>query len=78
MRLVKVTIRQLTDQELDELAAQCEATEPYHAAELRHVKAWRQEHPEAPWTAAAGDLESQSPTDQTSREYQVLRGRFRA
>jgi hypothetical protein len=40
MRLVKVSVWQLTDQELDDLAAQCEVAEPEHAAESRGVKPW--------------------------------------
>jgi len=34
MRVVKVTAWDLTDQELDELAAECSATEPEYADEL--------------------------------------------
>ena len=64
MRLVNVRMWDLTDQELEDLATHCEATEPDHAAALRHLKAWRQAHPQAPLP------------DQTSRRYQVLRGRF--
>jgi hypothetical protein len=78
MRLVNVRLWDLTDQELADLATQCAATEPDHAAALRHLLAWRQEHPDAPLTAAAGDLESQFPPDQTRRGYLVLRGRFQA
>jgi hypothetical protein len=47
-RLVKVTMWELTDQELDDQAAQCEATAPDDAAEFRRVKAWRQDHPAQP------------------------------
>jgi len=48
MRLVKVGVWELTDQELDELAAEREATEPDYAAELRRLKEWRREHPDPP------------------------------
>jgi hypothetical protein len=48
MRLVKVSFWQLTDQELDEQAIQCEATEPDYAADLRRLKAWRRDHPNSP------------------------------
>ena len=78
MRLVTVRMWDLTDQELEDVAAHCAATEPDHAAALRRLQAWRQAHPEAPWTAAAGDLERHLPTGQTGRGYLVLRGRFRA
>ena len=64
MRLVTVRMWDLTDQELEDLATSCEATEPDHAAALRHLKAWRQHHPDPP------------VTDQPSRRYQVLRGRW--
>ena len=55
MRLVNVSMWELTDQELD-LAAQCEATEPEQAAELQRVKALRREHPDPPpiWSCAVG------------------------
>ena len=44
-RLVKVSVWQLTDQELDDLAAAADATDPARAAELRHLKTWRRDHP---------------------------------
>ena len=47
-RLVKVSLWQLTDQELDDLAAECSATEPEYSEELRRLKAWRREHPPSP------------------------------
>jgi hypothetical protein len=62
MRLVRVGVTQLTDQELAELAAQYEATEPDHAAELRRVLASRLEHP------------NERPPEATGRGYLVLRG----
>ena len=66
MRLVKVGAFDLTDQELDDLAVQSEAAEPEHAAALRRLRAWRQEHPYPP------------PDYDSSPRYQVLRGRFQA
>ena len=48
MRLVKVSVWELTDQELDDLAAESSTTEPDYAAELRRVKAWRRDHPASP------------------------------
>ena len=44
MRLVKVTLWQLTDEELDDLAA-ADATDPARAAELRLLKTWRRDSP---------------------------------
>ena len=44
-RLVKVSMWELTDQELDDQAAQCEATAPDDAAEFRRVKASQQTIP---------------------------------
>ena len=44
-RLVKVSLWQLTDQELDDLAAAADATDPDRAAELRLLKTWRRDHP---------------------------------
>jgi hypothetical protein len=38
MRLVKVSVWELTDQKLDDLAAECATTEPDYAAELRRFK----------------------------------------
>ena len=43
-RLVKVSLCQLTDQELDDLAAAADATDPARAAALRHLKKWRRDH----------------------------------
>jgi hypothetical protein len=43
MRLVNVSAWELTDQELDDLAADLEGTEPDYASELRHMKAWRRD-----------------------------------
>jgi hypothetical protein len=48
MRLVKVSVWQLTDQELDDVVAGCSATEPEYAAELRRLKAWRLDNPASP------------------------------
>jgi len=45
MRLVKVSLWQLTDQELDDLAAAADATDPNRAAALRDLKFWRRDHP---------------------------------
>ena len=44
MRLVKVTLWQLTDQELDDLAAAADATDTARANALRHLKKWRRDH----------------------------------
>ena len=60
MRLVKVSLWELTDQEPDELTLQCEATEPGYAAELRRLEAWRREHPAPP------------PMDERGRGYPVV------
>ena len=61
MRLVKVSAWELTDQELDDVAAECSTTEPEYAAELRRLKAWRRDHLASP------------PKDDRGREYLVLR-----
>jgi hypothetical protein len=44
----------LSDQELDDMAANLESTEPDYAPELRRLKAWRREH--CPARAADRDL----------------------
>lgn len=51
---------ELTDQELDDLAADLESPEPDYAS-LRRLKAWRREHPALPLP------------DQRGRAYLVLR-----
>ena len=43
-RLVKVSLWQLTAQELDDLAAAADATDPARAADLRQVKVWRRDN----------------------------------
>ena len=45
MRLVKISVWELTDQDLDDLAAAADATDSEHAAALRHLKIWRRDHP---------------------------------
>ena len=45
MRLVKVAMSELSDTELDDLAAAADATDPDRAAALRHLKIWRRDHP---------------------------------
>ena len=59
MRLVNVTVLELTDQELDEAAAACSEIEPEYSARLRGLKEWR--HP------------GESPPDDQGRRYLVLR-----
>ena len=44
-RLVKVSLVELTDQELDDLAAAADATDSGRAAELRQLKIWRRDRP---------------------------------
>ena len=61
MRLVKVSVWQLTDQELDDVVAECSTTEPEYAAELRRLKAWRRDNPASP------------PASDRGRVYLVLR-----
>jgi hypothetical protein len=48
MRLVRVSAWELSDQELDDVAAECSTTEPDYAAELRWLKAWRRDNPASP------------------------------
>ena len=51
---LNVSVWQLTDQELDDLAAATDATDPVRASELRHLKVWRRDHP-APHSIEDGD-----------------------
>ena len=64
-RLVKVALAQLTDRELDDLAAATEPTDPERAAVLRELVLWRRER--------LGPV----PLDETDRLYLVLRERGR-
>ena len=61
MRFVKVSVWQLSDQELDDVVAECSTTEPEYAAELRRLKAWRRDNPASPLPHQRG------------RDYLVLR-----
>jgi hypothetical protein len=64
-RLVKVSLWQLTDQELDDLAAAADATNPARASELRQLKTWRRDHPlPAVFTNATGCTWSCDELDQ--------------
>ena len=65
MRLVNVTVLELTDQELDDAAAARSETEPEYAAHLRRLKEWRRDHP------------GQSPPDDPGRGYLVVRAGWR-
>jgi hypothetical protein len=40
--------RELSDQELDDLAAQADATRPARAASFRRFEIWRHTHPDRP------------------------------
>ena len=40
-----MAMSELTDAELDDLAATADATDPARAAEVRHLKAWRRDRP---------------------------------
>ena len=60
-RLVNVTMNELTDEEIDEMASQREVDDPEQAAELRRLQAWRRDHPADPMI------------DERGRGYLVLR-----
>ena len=61
LRLVTVGLPQLTDSELEDLAAAVEPTNPQRAATLRSLKVWRQERLGPP------------PLDEPDLIYMVLR-----
>jgi hypothetical protein len=48
VRLVKVSLSQLTDWELDDLVAAAEPTDPLRAATLRLLMVWRHERLDPP------------------------------
>lgn len=48
MRLISVSLWELNDGELDDLAAAADATEPARAASFRRFKIWRRTHPDRP------------------------------